>query len=107
TLETFAAMDHSAEQPSRVDGRQLASPEPVARLDIYEVKEKAVVLFLFLCEKFERCQGTLSRFRFLEVSASSGDAQCAEGETGRGGAAYATFVIPVCFGAVLCDASPR
>src|SRR5712671_5038626 len=100
-------MDDAAKQPGGVDGREFASPEAVSGLDVDEVIEEAVLLFRFISEELERCQGTLSRSRVVDISASFGDAQCAEGEAGGGRAADATIVIPICFGAVFGDASPR
>src|SRR5438874_13137994 len=100
-------MDDAAKQPGGVNGREFASPKAVSGFDVNEVIEEAVFLLCLPGEEFEGCERTFSGGGFFEIAASGRDAERTEGEACRGGAADATIIIPICFGAILCDAGPR
>ncbi len=92
--------EHAAEQDGRIDRGNLRLPQPLARIDIGPVIEKAALVVQLLPQESQSYQRAVSRLRIGDIPAVLADAQSGEPESGGGDAAddfviAASHVAPV------------
>src|SRR5689334_4260934 len=97
----LACGENSADQNRRIDGRDFASPLPLAARDIDEVVVKAVFMRKFFPDEPQGLPDPFDNFVGIAVTAGMSDTETAEPESGCGNAGQRMCVAAVEEGTVL------